>query len=285
MTSQLVAMDNMTSTEKPTQVVTTPVRSRRTVPGKSLLTQLAVVLAALVIWQLFSYTDTAQKAALPSPIESFMRLFELVVTGPYWIALGSTMFSWLLAFLLSLGIGIPVGMALGRSRRGADSSKFVIDFLRTIPSLAIIPLALLLFGPTYTMVILVAWFTAVWPILLQAMYAAEHADPVLARVAKSFRLTFRDRVQYVLAPEFLAFFWPGIRMAVTASLLVVVGAELIGGAPGLGRAFQDALLVNQQPSMFAYVLTAAFIGLGINAVLTLLQRKLLWWHPSMRKER
>src|SRR5690625_3269711 len=123
MTSQLVAMDNMTSTEKPTQVVTTPVRSRRTVPGKSLLTQLAVVLAALVIWQLFSYTDTAQKAALPSPIESFVRLFELVVTSPYWIALGSTMFSWLLAFLLSLGIGIPVGMALGRSQIGRASCR------------------------------------------------------------------------------------------------------------------------------------------------------------------
>jgi len=285
MTSQLVAMDNISSTEQSDRTIKAPVRSRQMIAGKSFLTQLAVVLAALVVWQLFSYTGTAVKAGLPSPIDSFVRLFELVVTGTYWVALGATMFSWLSAFLLSLGVGIPVGMALGRSRRGADSSKFMIDFLRTIPSLAIIPLALLLFGPTYTMVILTAWFTAVWPVLLQAMYAAEHADPVLARVAKSFRLTFKDRVRYVLAPEFLAFFWPGIRMAVTASLLVVVGAELIGGAPGLGRAIQDALLVNQQPSMFAYVLTAAFTGLGINAVLTLLQRKLLWWHPSMRKDR
>lgn len=285
MTSQLTVMNNTTSLDKSLRTIEAPTRRRKTVPGRNLVTQLSVVLAALVIWQLFSFTDTAVKAALPSPVESFARLFELLVTGPYWIALGSTMFSWVLAFLLSLGIGIPVGMALGRSRRGADSSKFIVDFLRTIPSLAIIPLALLLFGPTYTMVILVAWFTAVWPVLLQAMYAAEHADPVLARVAKSFRLTFKDRIQYVLAPEFLAFFWPGIRMAVTASLLVVVGAELIGGAPGLGRAIQDALLVNQQASMFAYVLTAAFTGLGINAVLTLLQRKLLWWHPSMRKDR
>src|SRR5699024_11662456 len=105
----------------------------------------------------------------------------------------------------------------------------------------------LLFGPTYTMVILTAWFTAVWPVLLQAMYAAEHADPVLARVAKSFRLTFKDRVRYVLAPEFLAFFWLGIRMAVTASLLVVVRSERSDGAPGLGRALQYAGLVTHQP--------------------------------------
>src|SRR5699024_2120464 len=268
MSSQLVSMTKLTSSKKVAGAVPSESRSASNKLRiiRTLIAQVCVVLAALTIWQLFTYTSTAQTAMLPSPIDSFIRLFELIFTGSYWFSVGSTLFSWLMAFLLSLGLGIPVGMALGRSRRGADSSKFIIDFLRTLPSVAVIPLFLLLFGATHTMVILVAWFTAVWPVLLQAMYAAEHADPVLSRVAKSFRLTFRDRVQYVLAPEFLAFFWPGIRMAVTASLLVVVGAELIGGAPGLGRAIQDALLVNQQPSMFAYVLTAAFTGLGINAV-------------------
>lgn len=272
---------------RPSQQVSARARAAgpRQTDTRGLITQVAVVAAALVIWHLFSLTTTAQRASMPAPVESFARFGELLFTSSYWGAVGSTMLSWSLALLLSLVIGIPVGMALGRSRRAAESGRFLIDFLRTIPSLAIIPLALLLFGPTNSMVVLVAWFTAVWPVLIQAMYAAEHADPTLARVARSFRLTRADRLRYVLAPEFLAFFWPGIRMAVTASLLVTVGAELIGGAPGVGRAIQDALLINNQATMFAYVITAALIGLIINAGLMLLQRKLLWWHPSMRKER
>jgi ABC-type nitrate/sulfonate/bicarbonate transport system permease component len=270
----------------PGHQVAVPVRARpaRKTWGRELASQVGAVAAGLVLWHVFSLTEIAQKAAMPAPLESFARFAELLVTASFWSTIGSTLFSWSVALLLSLIVGIPVGMMIGRSRRAADSGKFLIDFLRTIPSLAIIPLALLLLGPTSAMVVMVATFTAVWPVLIQAMYSAEHSDPVLSRVARSFRLTLGDRIRYVLAPEFLAFFWPGVRMAVTASLLVTVGAELIGGAPGIGRAIQDSLLVNQQVTMFAYVIAAAMIGLAINAALMLLQRKLLWWHPSIRKE-
>ena len=275
-----------TTLTAPAQQVAIPMRARpaRKIWGRELASQVGVVGAALLIWHVFSLSGTAQKAGMPGPLESFLRLAELLGTTPFWAAVGSTLFSWSVALFLSLAVGIPVGMLIGRSRRTADSSKFLIDFLRTIPSLAIIPLALLLLGPTKGMVVLVALLSAVWPILIQAMYAAEQADPLLTRVARCFRLTFGDRIRYVLAPEFLAFVWPGIRMAVTASLLVTVGAELIGGAPGIGSAIQDSLLVNQQVTMFAYVIAAALVGLSINALLMLLQRKLLWWHPSMRKE-
>ncbi|MCW4466937.1 ABC transporter permease subunit [Glutamicibacter sp. MNS18] len=259
-------------------------RSKQRRWHRDLATQTGVVAAALVLWHIFSLSEMAQKAGMPSPIESLTRFVELLGVSVFWQSIGATIISWSIALLLSLGVGIPLGMGIGRSRRAADSGRFLIDFLRTIPSLAIIPLALLLLGPTRGMVIMVATFSAVWPVLIQAIYAAEHSDPVLSRVARSFRLKWTDKVRYVLAPEFLAFFWPGVRMAVTASLLVTVGAELIGGAPGIGQAIQAALLVNQQASMFAYVIAAALLGLGINAVLMLVQRKLLWWHPSLRKD-
>lgn len=267
--------------------VAIPVRARplRKAWGRELASQVGTVAIALLLWHAFSLSEMAAKADMPGPLESFLRLAGMFATAEFWSTIGSTMLSWSLALLLSLIMGIPVGMMIGRSRRTADSSKFLIDFLRTIPSLAIIPLALLLLGPTKGMVVMVATFTAIWPVLIQSMYAAEQADPILTRVARSFRLTLGDRIRYVLAPEFLAFFWPGVRMAVTASLLVSVGAELIGGAPGIGSAIQDSLLINDQVTMFAYVIAAALVGLSINAALMFLQRKLLWWHPSMRKDK
>lgn len=133
------------------------------------------------------------------------------------------------------------------------------------------------------MVILVAVFAAIWPILIQSIYAARSIDPTLVQVSRSFRLSLADRIRFVLAPDIAAFIWPGLRLAVTAALLVAVGAELIGGAPGIGSAMQDALSLNRQTTMLAYVVSSAALGLLINTGLSVLQERLLWWHPSQRK--
>ena len=105
---------------------------------------------------------------------------------------------------------------------------------------------------------------------------------MLRQVARSFRLTLPERLRFVLAPDLLSFVWPGVRLAITVSLLVAVGAELIGAAPGLGSALQQSLLQNRNDSLFAYVLTACSLGLLVNAGLVLVQKRTLWWHPSVR---
>ncbi len=247
-----------------------------------LLSQIVVVILFFAGWHLFSLSDMAHRASMPGPIEVFARLFGMLVTGEYWLSVGSTTLSWLLSLLMCIVIGVPFGLLIGRSMKLDWSVKFLIDFLRTIPSLALIPLVLLLLGPSNAMVVVVSFLAAVWPLLIQSIYAGKGLDPVLFQVSRSFRLRMRDRIRFVLAPDVLAFVWPGLRLAVTASLLVTVGAELIGGAPGIGSAIQQALLFNQQDTMFAFVVTSALFGLIVNFLLLGLQRRLLWWHPSMR---
>lgn len=285
MTSQL---------ESPTQapaaaVVRRPGARRRRASGtgrwQTRLLQVAAVVGFLVLWELFALTPTAAKADMPGALESIRRLGELVLTGKYWAALAATSGSWAVALTASIVIGVPAGLAIGRSRRVLDSTKWSIDFLRTIPSVAFIPLALLLMGRTQAMVIVVAVIPAVWPLVIQSIYAGQQADPVLGRVARSFRLTVADRIRYVLAPDVLAFVWPGLRLATTAALLVTVSAELIGGSKGIGSEIMNAQIYNRSATLYAWVLTACFLGLLINAVLSVLQRRLLWWHPSMRGKR
>lgn len=244
--------------------------------------QVLAVLLFLLVWHLFSVSDLAEKAGAPGPLPSFVELVLLFGVVDFWAALGWSVLSWLAALVIAVAIGIPLGIAIGRNRRALDSTKWTIDLLRTLPGLALIPVALLLFGASVTMAVIIGAFTAVWPLIVQSISAAEHADPVLHRVARSFRLSNADRIRFVLAPDTLAFIWPGLRIAVTASLLSTIGAQLIGGAPGLGLSILDAQIANQQPAMYAYVITACFLGLLINGGLALLQRRLLWWHPSMR---
>lgn len=249
---------------------------------KDLLLQVSAVVLFVVAWHAFTLTETARLAEMPTPVGTFTAFVELLGTEPYWTAFGVTVFTWALALGLSVLIGIPVGLVIGRNRRVFDSTKVVVDFLRTLPALALIPLGLLLFRASVTMAVLIGLITAVWPLIVQATAAGQHADPVLHRVARSFRLTGRDRFSYVLAPDAIAFIWPGLRLAVTASLLSTIAAQLIGGAPGLGRAILDAQVANRTDELYAYVLTACLLGLAINGMLLVLQRRLLWWHPSMR---
>jgi ABC-type nitrate/sulfonate/bicarbonate transport system permease component len=217
-------------------------------------------------------------------------LIELAVTGgpdavvEYWGALGITVLGWAIALLASVVVGIALGLTIGRNQRAQDSTHFLIDFLRTIPSLAIVPLLLLLLGTGIGMVAVTAFLTAVWPVLIQSIYAGRLADPSLHQVARSFRLTRWDRVRYVLTPDAIAFIWPGLRLAVTASLLSTVAAQLIGSAPGIGQQILKAQLADRTDSLFAWVLTAAALGLLINALLMWAQRRVLWWHPSMRDQ-
>ena len=250
--------------------------------ARELLIQTGVVVLAVIVWYLFSLTPLAQNARMPGPGQTIVRFGELAVTEPFWVAIGATVLAWALALLLSIVVGIPVGLAIGRSKRAQDSTHFAIDFLRTIPALALVPLLLLLMGPTLGMVVSAAFLTAVWPVLIQSIYAGRLADPALHQMARSFRLSRWDRVRYVLTPDALAFIWPGLRLAVTASLLSTVAAQLIGAAPGIGSAILLAQLSDRTDSLFAYVLAACFLGLMINALLMWAQRKVLWWHPSMR---
>ncbi|MFD1211506.1 ABC transporter permease [Arthrobacter sp. GCM10027362] len=284
MTSQLESRAQAPATAVARQPGTRHRRAAGTPGGRwqMRLLQVAAVVGFFALWELFALTPTAAKADMPGALESIGRLGELVLTGKYWAALASTTGSWAVALAASIVIGVPAGLAIGRSRRILDSTKWSIDFLRTIPSVAFIPLALLLMGRTQAMVIVVAVIPAVWPLVIQAIYAGQQADPVLGRVARSFRLTVADRIRYVLAPDVLAFVWPGLRLATTAALLVTVSAELIGGSKGIGSEIMNAQIYNRSATLYAWVLTACFLGLLINAVLAVLQRKLLWWHPSMR---
>jgi ABC-type nitrate/sulfonate/bicarbonate transport system permease component len=240
------------------------------------------VLGFLALWEVFSRTPVADRADMPGPLAVGERLAEFVVTADYWEVLGATISSWSMALLAAVLVGIPVGLAIGRNTRAFDSTKWTIDFLRTIPSVAFVPLALLLLGRSQSMVVIVALIPALWPLIIQSIYAGQQADPVLHRVALSFRLTFRDRLRYVLAPDALAFIWPGIRLATTAALLVTVFAELLGGAKGMGSEIMEAQIYNRPENLYAWVVTACFLGLLINGGLAFLQRKLLWWHPSLR---
>lgn len=260
----------------------------RTVTSKERWTaygQRAISFAVFIlIWHWFASTVGAA-SGVPTPVKLVQTAASMVVTADYWAAIGSTLTSALIGFALSVVIGVPLGLVIGSVRPIEKSTTFLIDFGRTLPGVAILPIVLLLYGSTRQMVLVLVIFSALWPILVQSMYAAQQLSPQVRQVAKSYRLTMGDRIRSVYIPSSMPFIMTGLRISATISLLISISSEFLGGANGLGQRLANMLIINDNDRLFVYVFTAALLGVLLNVILTAAQRRILWWHPSERGKR
>jgi ABC-type nitrate/sulfonate/bicarbonate transport system permease component len=246
-----------------------------------LIAQLAVIALALTIWWYIS--TVAATDSMPSPARTFSELATLLRTGALWTAVGQTTTTWLIGIGVCAAVGIPVGLLIGASRPATDSTRLTIDFVRNIPPVALVPLGLLLWGPTRSMVLLLVISGTIWPIVIQSIYASRQTEPQLRDVARVFQLGRRWWLTHIFLPGVTPFVMTGLRVAATICLLLTITGELFGGAPGVGTQIQNALVGNDSPQMYAYVITAALLGLLVNSLIWIAQRRLLGWHPSFRK--
>lgn len=242
----------------------------------------AAIAIAVVLWHWFASTKGAA-TGIPTPVRLVETAAELMATSSYWSAVGSTLISAVAGFLLSMLVGIPLGLIIGSVKAVEKSTNFVIDFGRTIPGVAILPVVLLLYGSTRTMVLVLVMFSALWPILVQSSYAAQQLSSQMKQVARSYRLSTLSRIRDVYIPSALPFIMTGLRIAATISLLITISSEFLGGAEGIGQRLFNTLTINDNDRMFVYVFTAALLGILLNVILGAIQRRLLWWHPSQRE--
>jgi len=250
-----------------------------------LVPKLVAIGIVLLLWQLLAMSPLVDGDSLPTPVMVGEALFGLWGNSAYWTALGTTLRVWATGLALSAVIGIPLGLLLGSSLRATQSTRWIIDFFRSIPTIALLPLVLLLFGATSRMEITMIVLAAVWPLLIQSMYAAKQVEPLHKWVVRVFRISTVDRLRYLWVPSVSLFVFTGLRLSATMALLMTISAEYLGGAPGLGLELSHMEQAFKRPEVFAYAITAGAVGLAINALVVAVQRRLLWWHPIIRGER
>jgi ABC-type nitrate/sulfonate/bicarbonate transport system permease component len=246
------------------------------------IAQAAVVAGALGVWWIASMVLPV--GVMPSPVESFARLGSLATTPGFWVAVGTTVATFLSALVICTVVGVPLGLAIGASGIATQSTRLVFDFLRTIPPIAILPLVLLTIGANFQMVLTLVVLGAIWPILIQSVYAARQGEPLLAEMATSYQVPRAWYIRHIFFPGALPFIMTGLRIGTTICLLLTITGELLGGAPGVGFEIADAQAYYDNSRMNAYVLVSAALGLIVNALFYALQRRLLRWHASERRE-
>jgi NitT/TauT family transport system permease protein len=238
----------------------------------------------LLVWEALSRTGTVNPAFLPPASEVLLRLAELLVDPPFLGHVAATMQAWAIGLGVSVVVAVTLGVLLGSSKVAYAASRALIEFLRPIPSVALIPLAILLFGRGTEMKVSLIIYASIWPILFNTIYGMADVDPVAKDTARSFGFGRLKILAKVSLPSALPFIYTGIRVASAVALILAVSAELIGGgAQGLGVFIQIAQATGGRPDLvLAGTLVAGMLGWAINYASILVERRFLGWQPALR---
>jgi ABC-type nitrate/sulfonate/bicarbonate transport system permease component len=241
------------------------------------------VLAALGLWELISRTEVISQRDLPAMSTTVQALWSMVQTSVFWIAFGQTVRGWAIGLGLAAVLAIPIGISLGSSEFAASAFRVPIEFLRPIPSAALIPLLFLTLGTTLKSEVFLATFGAFWPLLVQTMYGVRDVDPIALDTARSFRLGRSERLFRVTLPSALPYIFTGIRISSTVALILAFTAELFRGTPGLGQRLNYVETFGLNDQIYALALATGFLGVAIHFAVSAVEKRVLRWHPSQRK--
>lgn len=231
-----------------------------------------------IAWDLVVRLGFIKPILLPTPADTIAALLTGLAGGPLLTDFVMTVWRTLQAFLIAAVVGVPLGVLLGSNEKAYRSVEFLIDFFRSTPSSALIPLFLLIFGVSDVNKVAIAAFGALLIVVFNSAYGVMNARKqrvMAARVMGASRWqVFKD----VLIWESLQPSFVGLRSAVSMALVIVIVAEMfIGSDTGLGHRIIDAQQVLNVKSMYAAILAAGALGYALNILFLIAERRIVHW--------
>jgi ABC-type nitrate/sulfonate/bicarbonate transport system permease component len=246
------------------------------------LAPLAAVVVLLLLWEAVVRSGLISETSIPPASGALGELFAQLADGTFWGAVGSTLEGWALGLAIAVGLGVPLGLLIGSSRWAYRGLRVPIEFLRPIPSVALIPLAVLIYGQGLESKVFLAAFASFWPMLIQTIYGVQDVDPVATDTARSFGLGRLERMWRITVPSAVPYIATGLRISSAVALILAVTAELVIGVAGLGREINVARAGGDLDAMYALIVATGLLGWVLNLATTAGERRVLHWHPSQR---
>ena len=181
----------------------------------------------------------------------------------------------LIGWLLASALGIGLGLLLGLSQTAWRWSMASIEVMRAIPPVSLVPVALLVFGFSIRMELMIILFVSAWPVLVNTIDGVRGVRAELVDVARMLRMSRVRRITKIMLPAAVPSIIVGLRLALSLSLVLAVVAEMIGNPNGLGNALVSAQQALQPEQMFAYVFVIGLLGVGLNAALGYVSSRLV----------
>jgi len=235
-------------------------------------------LALFVVWDLVVRLQLVSPVLLPTPSATIVALVKGMAGGPLLADFLSSLNRTVQAFLMAGVIGVPLGVLLGSNEKAYRSVEFLVDFFRSTPSSALIPLFLMIFGVTDMNKIAIAAFAAVLVILFNSAYGVINARKQRVMAARVMGASRWQIFKDVLIWESLQPTFVGLRSGVSMALVIVIVAEMfIGSDSGLGNRIINAQQVLNVREMYAAILAAGALGYVLNILFLVLEKRVVHW--------
>ncbi|GAA2575050.1 ABC transporter permease [Winogradskya consettensis] len=259
-----------------TTLVESPPQQRAGVPRKknrTLLLNAISIIAGIGVWWGFSLAGFD----IPAPPEVLKRYGELIADGTLGEDIVASLTRVLSGFVLGVALAVPVGFLMGWYGTVRGLVEPWVQFFRTIPPLAIIPLAIVLMGIGETPKIFVIFLASFLACVIATFQGVVNVDKTLINAARV--LGANDRVIFarVVVPASSPFILVGMRVGLGSSWATLVAAELIAAQQGLGYRMQSAQLYYDLPTIFVGLITIGILGLLMDRILLLAETKLTGW--------
>ena len=245
------------------------------------LRSIAVIAAALAVWEIVCRAAHVSPAILPPPSQVARKWWEYLVTGELPRDAVATLLRVFVGFAIGAGLALPLGLWMGARERIYELLNPIVQLLRPIPPIAFIPLAILWFGlgnpPAFFLISLGAFF----PVLMSTIAGVRTVDAIYVRAAQNLGAPARTLFWRVLLPGAMPSILSGMRVGIGVAFIVVIVAEMIAVNSGLGYRILEAREYFWSDKILAGMISIGVIGLAIDTVMARINHRLLRWHRGL----
>ena len=235
----------------------------------------------LALWEALPRLGIVSDAYLSPPSAVLASIIQLVDTGQLWKHVAASLQRSLWGLLLASFSGVVLGLLIGSSRRLAAIADPVLQLFRQTSAFALFPVFILFLGIGELSKVAIIFWASFWPVLLSTVSGVKQVDRLLVNSALSMGASQRFIFFKVVLPASLPSIFTGVRLAGAYSITALVAAEMIGAHSGLGFLTLNSQETFQIPTMYAGILLLAVLGLLLNYLLALLERRLLRWRKGL----
>jgi ABC-type nitrate/sulfonate/bicarbonate transport system permease component len=237
--------------------------------------------AILFFWEITSRAAPKLQLYVPAISQILWVLGQLLLSGAIARHLGVTLARFLEGYLFAATMAVSLGIVLGYFRSLHSWLEMLIEFLRPMPSVAIIPVAILILGIGDSMIVAVTVYASMWPILINTIDGVRRIESTLIDTGRTFGLSRGQILWQIILPGASSYIVTGLRIGLSIALILVTTAEMIAGSKGLGFFILDEERSMNSGNMYAGIILVAVLGYALNRGFLTLEAKAMKWQRGM----
>jgi ABC-type nitrate/sulfonate/bicarbonate transport system permease component len=259
---------------------TEPLASRALGAAGRITTQLALIIALMVAWEIFARSGAVTMFVLPPLSLVLERIWNDAIGGDLWVNTGVTLYRAIVGFLIASVAGVALGMAMSRSKIISWFFDPIISVGFPMPKIAFLPVIILWLGLYDVSKIAMIVFDAIFPVVTATIIGIQGVEKELIWSARNMGAKERELIWQIMLPAALPSILTGLQVALPIALIVAVVCEMAMGGYGLGGAMMTSSRFADSRGVFAGILEIAIVGYVLVKCMTVLRRRLLIWHQE-----